>query len=172
MTMTLISSTNITAGVNSVTISSLPQTFDDLYIVATVKSDLNVMAYGILTFNGATSGWAATTLYGTGSSTSATTYADNGWMFRMPWANTTASVYNNISVYVPNYQLATYKIGSSENVTENNGTTAYQEIHGWQWSNTAAITSLTLALSGGYFDYNCKISIYGITKGSGGATVS
>lgn len=174
MTMTLISSVVPTVGTTSVVFNSIPQSFDELYLVGSVRTDGNVMGYGQIIFNGATSGWTAKTLYGTGTSVATTSYAGGGWPLRLPWeGGIGASIYNNFSLSVPDYASNKIKVGSVDNVTENTSNSqAFQEIHAFSWASTAAITSLTFSLSYGNFYYNCNLSLYGIKKGSGGATVS
>jgi len=71
-------------------------------------------------------------------------------------------VFSNGSLYIPNYTSSNYKSASSDDVTENNATTAFQYLEAWLWSNTAAITSLTLQPNLGSFPQYSSASLYGI----------
>ena len=51
---------------------------------------------------------------------------------------------------------------SADGVMENNATEAYQNLVAGLWSNTSAITSLTLAKSTGNFVQYSSASLYGI----------
>jgi hypothetical protein len=58
---------------------------------------------------------------------------------------------------------------SVDAVNENNATSAQQEIRAWLWSETSAITSLTIsAIGANQMVAGTTISLYKITKGSDG----
>jgi hypothetical protein len=82
----------------------------------------------------------------------------------------TASTFGNLSIYIPNYAGSADKNFSVDTVSENNATTAYTQIFTGVWANTAAITQITLSLAN--FAQYSNAYLYGILKGSGGATVS
>ena len=58
----------------------------------------------------------------------------------------TASTFNNNSIYIPNYTGSTNKAFSVDGVAENNAARASLILAAGLWSNTAAITSLSLSL--------------------------
>ena len=89
-----------------------------------------------------------------------------------PGANATSNTFGNTSVYIPNYAGSTNKSVSSDAVTENNATTASQQILASIWNNTSAITSIFVSDTGSNLVQNSTASLYGILRGSGGATVS
>jgi hypothetical protein len=92
----------------------------------------------------------------------------------IPGTDTTSNTFSSTQVYIPNYAGSTNKSVSIDHVTENNATNAYfSGIVAGLWSNTAAITSVKiLDQDGGSLVAGSTASIYGILKGSGGATVS
>lgn len=176
MTMTLIATATIGAGgASTLSINSIPQTFTDLKIVISART-----TYGSgedfcrLTFNGSTSSYSGRYLRGSGASgsVSSTTQTTN-IRFDAPGANATANTFGNGEYYVPNYSASTNKTVSVNYVTENNTATAYQYIIAGLWSNSSGITSVSIdSANGANFVQYSTMSIYGITKGSGGATVS
>ena len=59
-------------------------------------------------------------------------------------ANSTADTFTNFEIYIPGYASSTYKNFSIDSAQETNATTAYTELWAMLWSNSAAITSITL----------------------------
>ena len=97
--------------------------------------------------NGSSSGFTGRNVYGTGSA--AGSYSDtSGEVGVLAGNNATASTFGNAEIYIPNYAGSTNKSFSVDSVNENNATSASQFLYANLWSNTAAITSITL-LSGG-----------------------
>lgn len=167
---TLISSVTVGAGgAASVSFSSIPSTFTDVVLVASA----NHTGYGItimLTLNGSSSGFTAKELYGTGSSVASQSLTDGAvFVDAEP-----GSTFGATQIYFPNYAGSTNKSFSVESVTEQNSSSARQQIQGGLWSNTAAITTITLTPIFGVnlFGQYSTFYLYGLLKGSGGATVS
>jgi hypothetical protein len=144
-TMTLISSNTVgSGGISSVTFSSIPATYTDLVVKASLRTDNASNLTGLITFNGSSSSFSFRQLEGNGASvasyngTTNATNTENG-------TGTTASTFSSFEFYIPNYAGSTNKSFSVDSVTENNATTAYQDLSANLWSNTAAITSISLA---------------------------
>lgn len=177
MTMTLISTTTVgSGGAANITFSSIPQTATDLYIVVSGRSERNLAFDNIqIRPNNSTTNGSYRRLYGTGSATGSDVNSGStiigGYISD---ASNTANTFGSVSIYIPNYAGSTYKSISSDSVSENNATAARQALAASLWSDTAAITSIVLLLpeSGNNFAQYTTASLYGITKGSGGATVS
>jgi len=172
-TMTLISTVTVGAGgASTIDFTSIPQTYTDLklYVSTRTTSSGAVGEVAYITLNGSTSSFTGRYLQGSGSATS------SGSLGRFAALSTdgsaTANTFSNNEIYIANYAGSTYKAFSGDAVVENNATTSYQELLANLWSNTAAITSITLNTSGGVFAQYSTVSLYGILKGSGGATVS
>jgi hypothetical protein len=167
--MTLISTTTVgSGGAANITFSSIPQTFTDLFILFSMRSSANDQNGG-LTFNtGGT--YTYRWLIGAGSGTPPS--GTGGISFNIGASAFTTNTFGNGSITIPNYSGSAIKSWSADSVTENNATLSYAGIVTGAWSSTAAITSLVLAPLGGSFIENSSASLYGILKGSGGATVS
>ena len=147
-------------GAASITFSNIPQTFTDLLIKISTRCSTTTTA-GTVSFNGSTSNFTGKRLYGDGtsaatdSSTSAVLTNDSSF---------TASTFANSEIYIPNYASANYKSVSIDGVSENNATTAYAMLNAILWSNTAAITSVTITPAGGNFVEFSTFSLYGISS--------
>jgi hypothetical protein len=178
MTMQLIQTQTLGSSAASIVFSSIPQNFTDLMLVCSVRGNSGTGEYIVGSFNSNTTGYVARVLSGSGSGSGATSTFTTGAASRIfTYAvgnDATANTFCNSQVYIPNYAGSVNKCYSSEGVMENNATLSIQEILSGLWSNTAAITSITLVpFSGGAaWLAGSTISLYGITKGSGGATVS
>jgi hypothetical protein len=136
---------------------------------ATADRSLNVKV------NGSSSSYSGRELRGydnglVSSTTSATTFWD---IARTNDTNTTANTFGSYQIYLPNYAGSTNKSMSSESVEENNSNTLYYlSIGAGLWSNTAAITSISILPGSSWVQYSTA-TLYGITKGSsGGVTVA
>jgi hypothetical protein len=90
----------------------------------------------------------------------------------IPASSTTASTFGNIRIFIPNYAGSSIKQAQIESSTENAATFNNNMISITHWTQTAAITSVQLFPDAGLYEQNTSVSIYGITQGSGGATVS
>lgn len=173
MSMTLISTVTAASTQASLDFNSIPGTFTDLLLVVSVRSTFSGLQDDIgLKINGSTANGSQRYLQGTGAAASSNnnTYIVNTLE---PAATSTASTFGNTSIYIPNYAGATNKSISTDNIMETNGSTSYQRIIAGLWSQTAAITSLSIySLNGASLVQYSTASLYGITKGSGGASVA
>jgi len=165
--MKLIATQTLTSTQPSITFSSIPQNFTDLYITTSVRSDRSdgALSAGFgLTFNGSATGVSGRFLYGDGSSRSGGT--SGTFLGLATSASSTSNTFGNGAVYIPNYNSSSNKSFSVDSVSENNGTTADQALHAGLWANTAAITSIGFYFSPGgsaiNFVAGSTISLYGI----------
>lgn len=172
MTMKLISVTEISGSV-SATFSSIPSIYTDLMILCSLR-DNGAGAYHnlYLKFNGSAANYSNMHLYGNGSaadwSSSASEYLGN----IVTGNSSTANTFSNIQIYVPDYATSKQKPFSYNGVTENNSSAAFFAFGSSLWANTAAINSFTIGNNSDAFSTGSTVSIYGITKGSGGASVA
>jgi hypothetical protein len=164
-TYTLIGTPQVvgSGGAASVTFSSIPQTYTDLKIVLSARSNYaNSPEGAFLTINGSTV-FSNKNVFGTGAGTASQGQVggDAG-----PFAagnNWTANNFSNTEIYIPNYTSSNYKPIGTESVLENNGSGAYEEINAILWSNTSAITSIALSVvNGTLWLQNSTFWLYGI----------
>jgi hypothetical protein len=164
--MKLIQTQTLTSSQPSITFSSIPQTFTDLYVLVSSRSDGAFTSSEIdIAFNGSSSNFSGRYLYGAGSGSGSTT-TDTTMVGSSSANNNTANTFGNASIYIPNYTSSNNKSISSDTVGESNATTAYMSIHAVLWSQTAAITSLTLSLDSGARNFvsGSSVSLYGISN--------
>ena len=125
--------------------------YTDLYIVLSARGTNTGTGAndGHLTFNGSTTGYSSRLLYGLGSGTPASASNSGSYMYWVGGAvsgGLTANTFGNSSIYIPNYTSSNYKSVSFDGVNENNGTYGSQLLTAGLWSNTSAITSISLSL--------------------------
>jgi len=82
----------------------------------------------------------------------------------IPASGTTASTFGNAEIYLPNYAGNTNKSASIDMVSEQNATSTYMGLVAPLWSNTAAITSITLTGASGNLAQYSTATLYGIKK--------
>jgi hypothetical protein len=179
--MKLISTVTVGAGgASSITFTSIPATFTDLYLVLSLRNTTSSNEFTVMRMNAVTSGYNWRSLnaeeYG-----AVGTFAASGLgitdaaMIGMNFGtNATSSTFGSTAVTIPNYAGSTAKTFASESIAANTASApARMHLTGGTCTSTAAINSLTIY---GYFGYSfaqySTASLYGITKGSGGATVS
>ena len=168
-TKELIKRIRLTTSAASITFYNIPQDFDGLEIQMSFRSDAALtVADPYISFNGSTSNFSGRRLFGNGSSASSDSTAR--FVFQTSGASSTASTFGSGKLYIPNYAGSTYKSFSSEGVSENNATSAYQSINAGLWSDVSAITSVTFTLSSGNFVQYSSAALYGWKKGSDGIT--
>lgn len=161
--MKLIQTVTVGAGgATSIDFTSIPSTYTDLVLVFAGRSTAsNTAQTALLSFNSSTSSFAERRLYGNGSSAASDTVARE--LGIVPGATATASTFSSSSCVIPNYTGSTNKAFSVDCVWEQNAASANQLIYAGLWSNTAAITSISITLDAGSHAQYSTASLYGIT---------
>lgn len=165
-TCKLIAKNVLSSGATSITFDNIPSTYTDLLLVASVRSTRasNQQDYLQISFNSSTSNFSGRRLRGTGAAvvSELTTVRE---VSDLPASQATSNTFSNIEIIVPNYAGSTNKSFSATSAQEDNQTTAYLDAIAGLWSNTAAITSITLG-SGNTANLAADSSffLYGITK--------
>jgi hypothetical protein len=164
--MKLIESKTLATAAAAIEFTSIPSTFTDLVVLASIRSTADGSRNMSITINGSTTGMTGRFLFGSGSTTSSGTDTRETGAYNP--SSATSNTFSNVSMYFPNYAGSTNKSWSVDSVTENNATAVSIYIDAKLWSNTAAITSLSFAGDSGEFVIGSTMSLYGITKGSDG----
>jgi len=156
-------------GAASMDFTSIPGTYTDLCIKVSARDARAVVASSVvLQVNGSTaSSGSYLSIYGDGTSafsdfSSGDTTVQSG---HSNGNSSTASTFGNVEIYIPNYTGSTNKSLSAEGVAETNGTTTFMSLVAGLWSNTAAITSLSVkpATAVNFLQYSTA-TLYGIKK--------
>jgi len=147
-TYVALSTTTVgSGGVASVSFTSIPQTYTDLVIKTSYRTNRNAAAdtlrityssgttYGekIILFNGSSAS--------NGGSSGGSTGIEGLWGTD---ASNTASTFGNSEMYIANYTGSTKKFSNDMSATENNGSNAYVALTAGISNSTSAITSITL----------------------------
>ena len=162
-TYQLISSVTVgSGGAASIAFTSIPATYTDLEILVSGRTTGSGNGINI-TFNSNTSNYSNAAMQGNGASESSYgTYNRNAGM--LGYSGDTANSFGSTKIYILNYAGSKYKTYSADAVSENNGTTAYMNIVNGLWSDTSAITSISLAPMDGTLIQYSTAYLYGISN--------
>jgi hypothetical protein len=175
MTMTLIETKTLASAATSITFTSIPQDGTDLFVFYSLRdanSNAGNLIFGhFISFNSSTSNFTqryiSALTASVGSGTSPARFL--GWH---PDSDGTLNTFCNSAIYIPNYAGSTNKSYSVESTSEANSSRLAHTILAGLWSDTSAITSLTISSdTGGNLAIGSTISLYKITKGSSGGVV-
>jgi hypothetical protein len=153
-------------GAATIDFTSIPATYTDLLVKLSARSNRagETSDNVIISFNSSTANLSYRYLQGQGASAFSSS-GSIGSIGTQDASLATSSTFGNLDFYVPNYAGSNYKSTSSDSVEENNGTTAYGSLFASLWSNTAAITSISLKPQvGTLFVQYSTASLYGISK--------
>jgi len=152
-------------GAGTIDFNSIPQTYTDLIVKFSTRSNRSGAATSPLRLypNGSSTNITLRYLQGAGSAVSSGTEAVfNAFIGETVASTATASTFGNFEIYIPNYTSSNYKSISVDAVEENNQTIALSQITAFLWSNTAAITSLQIVDGLGSFVQYSSATLYGI----------
>lgn len=149
--------------------TSIPATYTDLVIKLSGRSArAGQQADNLfITFNATTTGYTTRNIMGNGSSASSASYSIRYASNAVDAAGSTASTFSSHEIYIPNYTSANYKSFSADSVSENNATAAQSDLYTGLWSNTAAITSISLLPEVSTWVQYSTATLYGIKNSQG-----
>jgi hypothetical protein len=162
-TYTLISSVSVgSGGASAINFTSIPSTYTDLEIL--VSGRTSGSGNGLfITFNSNTSNYTNLALQGNGTSAgSYGTYERNAGMISE--SSETSNTFGSTKIYIPNYAGSNNKSYSADATSENNSSLGYMNLVAGLWSNTSAITSISLSTTGGGFVQHSTAYLYGISN--------
>lgn len=171
-TFTLISSSTVSSSTNSVTFSSIPNTYTDLSVRFSLRSDYGSNGHeGNFTFNSITSGYGQKLFVGDGSAVNSygpqTSEPAATWGIVINGASSTSNTFCNGEVYFPNYSSTSVgKSWSTTAVTENNATSALTWMVAGRHTTTSAISSITFYAWQNFINFvsGSTFYLYGIKK--------
>lgn len=161
--------TTVSSSVHSVTISNIPNTYTDLLVKFSLRSDYGSNYHeGQFIFNSVTANYSQKLLTGDGSAVNS--YSSSGaaaatWALVMNGSSSTSNTFSNGEIYLPNYASTTVaKSWSTDAVTENNATAAGTWLVAGTNSSTAAISSLTFYAWQSFINFvsGSSFELYGI----------
>jgi hypothetical protein len=177
--MQLIARQELTSAAASITFSSIPQTFTDLYLTVSARAATGGQINSDMVFklNGSTANYSYRQLVGSGSgvSSSSTVFGTGtSYLGVTNGSDSTANTFGSISAHFPNYTASAAKSVSTDSVGENNATASFQMIGAALWNDTTAISSLEVYFFAGWnLVAGSSASLFGVLAGSDGiVTVS
>lgn len=161
-----------TNGVNWIDFTSIPQTYTDLVLVASVRSSGIAPSSEILLIPNTSSPLNCRSMWLTGvennsPNANSVTSRDYIYVGLQAGGGATANLFGNSITVITDYTTANPKRFTSTSATRNS-----VGISAGLTATTSAITSLRVYAYGYSITQYSSISLYGVLKGSGGATVS
>lgn len=171
-TYKLIASNTLGSTTNTVTFSSIPNTYTDLilkYSARTNDTNTNDNTV-IMTVNGSSSTiYSITVLRGNGAATISFASSDTtsfNTITNINGTGATADTFSSVEIYIPSYTASANKPLSFDNAQETNATTAYRLTGAGLFRSTSAISSISLAIGDSTkgFIANSSFWLYGINN--------
>ena len=161
-TYNLLASTTIgSGGTPTITFNNILNTYTDLKIVISGRLSQSItQSNPTISFNGSTTNFTFRFLYGTGSGVGNTGASGNA-IADTNAANSTASIFTNMEIYIPNYTSSLQKRFIIDSAQENNATLAYPEVWTMLWSDTSVISSIAIDSGSTWVQYSTAY-LYGI----------
>ena len=165
VTYKLIQTQTLGSSVATVTFSAIPQTYTDLLLLVSGRSDRASVVDDVkITINGVTTNMTQRSIAANGASV--TSASDTAIYGSMNGNNATSTAFGLAEFYFVNYTSSTNaKSVSIEGISETNGTTAYIYLNAALWNpgTQAAITTLACtSYNAANFLTNSVFSLYGI----------
>lgn len=166
LTYTAIATVTVgSGGAANVEFTSIPGTYTDLVVLHSLRGESAGPHNVKLNLNGSTSTMKMRSVESNGVSVGSDTSTTQMYVGVCPGSTQTASTFSNSLIYIPNYASANNKSSSGDGASEANSSSAsqaYLNLNANLWSNTNAITTITLALSSGNIAQYSTATLYGI----------
>lgn len=171
-------------GAADIVFSSIAETYTDLALNLSLRTTTNTTLSGLrIEFNDNTQSIYSVrnlqAIYSSGPNATVNPYNVTNAMVVsfIPGASQTASIFNSVQLYIPNYSGSANKLVSIEGVSENNSGFSTSEIVSLNFaaglfSSTSAITKIKISVqeANNLVEYS-SATLYGITRGSSGGVV-
>lgn len=170
-TFQIIASNTLTTSTASLSFSSIPQTYTDLVLKISARTDESGTVYsgiGIIVNDDVTSAYSYTRVVGNGSAVTEAEATGNGYAyinFAANGASALANSFCNTEIYIPRYTLGTMgKPFGVQATIPNNASGGYAGTQAHLFSVSGAITKITITYAGtpSNFVANSSFTLYGI----------
>jgi hypothetical protein len=157
-------------GAATMTFTSIPSTYTDLVVKISARSSRSAARDELqVVFNSTASSYSGKNIIGFDTNSvasydsSPSTYLAG---LNISGSSATASTFGSTEIYIPNYAGSTNKSLSVDTVGENNSSTSWiVGLNAGLWSNTAAITSITLSVTSTFsFVQYSTAYLYGVSN--------
>ena len=153
-------------GASNIEFTSIPNSYTDLVILHSLRGE-SAGPLGVkINFNGSTTSMSGRSIETNGVNIGSDTLTQM-YSGAAPGSTQTANTFSNGTIYIPNYAGTNNKPSSADTVSESNSASAsqaYLHFNANLWSNTNAITTVTLALTTGNIAQHSIATLYGIKK--------
>ena len=170
-TYTLISSNVLSSSAASVTFSSIPATYTDLVIRASVRGDSAAAAVNmkVLLNNDTTTNYSGTSVYNSGTTGDSLQVSNTASPYSglINADTSTSNTFSNIEIYIPDYLSTTSKPFNTAFAPESNttGGVGYSNwVSAQLYRGTSAVTRIDLILNGGNLMATSSFYLYGISN--------
>ena len=144
-TFQLIASSTVgSGGAAAIDFTSIPGTYKDLCIVASVRTDRPSQSYSNMKIKFNTSTSNITGRFLRTIDTGVENYPASAAEWGAPGSSATSNTFGNAFIYIPNYAGSNDKSVSIDSVIEQNTLNQFSYLSAGLWSQSAAITSLSL----------------------------
>jgi len=155
-----IATVTVGTAVSSISFTSIPNTYTDLFIITNERSANVGTVLNTMTTNNTTN--YHNTYAGNRLGARVGSVENGASPGRYAYQGNSGQAFGNSTIYIPNYAGSTNKSYSVESVFETNATSAIIELQGVVWSNTAAINAIQIyPNSGNYVQYTTAY-LYGV----------
>lgn len=165
-TYILLASNTLTSTTDTITFSSIPNTYTDLVLRTSIRNTTSGTYGGLLLRFNSDSGtnYSTTNLYADGTSAFSDQLGPSATYLNLvtQFTGTTASTFTSNEVYIPNYTSTSSKSVAITNVTENNSASAnYVGVSAGFYLGTSAISTITIT-TGSTIAVGSSFFLYGI----------
>lgn len=164
-TYTPIAKSVLTTNQSSVTLSAISGEYTDLVLVCSSKnSSTSSTIIGNISLNGSTSNFHSILIDSYGSGMYSTT--DTRWIYNMIGSSgsTQTDTFGTTEIYFPSYSSNKYKVISTSYCADYNESGTSLGVSAALWSDTSAITSITLTPASGNFVTGSRFDLFGISN--------
>ena len=165
-TYTLISSITLSSSAANMEFTSIPATFTDLVVSASLKNTGGGADIFRVTLNNSAADYSFKNVEGSSAAASGSTFGAGAYAYGgyCNGASNTASTFSSTDIYIPNYLSSNKKSFSSSSTLADVSTQDYSILIENLWSNTAAITSIKLIAETNSFATYSSAYLYGISN--------
>jgi len=168
ITFKAIATTTVgSGGVANITFNSIPQTYTDLCILTSARSEAaGAFSDELIKFNNTTTTYINRYMYGNGTIAApgnAAYIGSGGFVAGMSGNGAAANIFGNKIIYIPDYTTNNTKSYYVDAISADNATLSYGHLLTGRWASTDAITSIVLVTDNGvdYGQYTTS-TLYGI----------
>lgn len=153
-------------GAASITFNNIPQTFTDLKLVFSGRTNTSAADRDVpyINPNGDGSNGSNTRLYGIPTVATGSDRSSQIYLGYVSTATNTANTFGSQEVYIPNYTGSNYKSFIIDGVSEWNSSASGLTLIAGLYRSTNALTSLTIYGGAGNWVQYSTFSLYGILR--------